>query len=804
MTFTAITGILNTVSALLLGLFVIYKSPHNPRNRSYLFFNLSVGLYSLGYYFWGIARSSSEALLAFQILTSGIIIINSGFLLFIFSLLDELTKKKYVLYVCHAINAIFVFLNVKLFLYKEVVRKNIWGYWPVPEFLFYVYFVLWIAQFGYGFYCLYQGMRKESGRKSLQLKYVFYATLVGYFGGATNWLPWFNISFPPHLNILVSVYVAILAYAIVRHRLMDIDVIIKKTLVFTCLSFFIFACFAIPFFLVTNILQVSLAGEQRIWIFVFAGMLIAAVFRPLDRALVQITDKYLFQKKVNYRILLSEAVRYLSQLDSLKRQTRRIVAFVSKKARITNASVYVFTAPNSSLLLKASRPHIRDNRLSKIDQFHPIIQKFYEEQSPISIENLTEKLKDEQDQRKRGPVEEIIRFMKFLKAEAAIPCFSGPPRPRAWKKQSHLRGILFLGHQKSDVSYTEEDLDAFFTLGQESSIAFENARLYDEALDRTIELQEINIDMNKAQSQLMHALNTTERSKQDAEQAREEALKAKRKTEEMEVELIRREKLLFVEKLVKGLAHEIYNPMTSFFMEIDRLASVFREIRKYFRETMPHVSEERQDAMETQFELYQHSIQLLKRTSEHMFRVVDTLNQMQKPDDETIKPFDFKSYWATAVPLIEAQSHGDLLEEVPIYFDIQKNLPPVIANVPQLTQVFLNLYRNALHAVSDIENKHIKIHANVDPNDSGYLRIVFEDNGAGIAPEILPKIFDYLFTTKGKKGQGIGLNMCKTLIDRFGGTLTCESELGKGAKFIIRLPVVKQEMTEGPSNQREI
>src|SRR5260370_23089912 len=62
------------------------------------------------------------------------------------------------------------------------------------------------------------------------------AFAIGYFGGITNWPMWFGIHFPPYPNILISVYTLIVAYAMVKHHLMDINIVIRKTLLYSILS----------------------------------------------------------------------------------------------------------------------------------------------------------------------------------------------------------------------------------------------------------------------------------------------------------------------------------------------------------------------------------------------------------------------------------------------------------------------------------------------------------------------------------------------------------------------------------------
>jgi signal transduction histidine kinase len=63
-----------------------------------------------------------------------------------------------------------------------------------------------------------------------------------------------------------------------------------------------------------------------------------------------------------------------------------------------------------------------------------------------------------------------------------------------------------------------------------------------------------------------------------------------------------------------------------------------------------------------------------------------------------------------------------------------------------------------------------------------------KDTGSGIPPEVLPKIFDYAFTTKGEKGSGLGLSISKQLIENHGGKIAVQSEVGKGTVFTIRIP----------------
>ena len=119
-------------------------------------------------------------------------------------------------------------------------------------------------------------------------------------------------------------------------------------------------------------------------------------------------------------------------------------------------------------------------------------------------------------------------------------------------------------------------------------------------------------------------------------------------------------------------------------------------------------------------------------------------------------------------------------------------LPLVVCNVSDLNQVFLNLLVNAAHAIADIvkdgEKGRIKVRTATDGN---MVLITISDTGSGIPEAIRSKIFDPFFTTKEVgRGTGQGLAIARSVIvERHKGTLSFDSEVGKGTTFYIRLPL---------------
>ncbi|MCM8762984.1 MAG: hypothetical protein NC829_01200, partial [Candidatus Omnitrophica bacterium] len=232
MTFLGLSGLINFITSLLLGIFVLIRNPKNAINRAYFYGNSAITIYSIGYLFWQLAQSYILALFWFKFLTIGIILINIAYLHFVFTFLGIFDKKRKELLIYFFVNIVFIILNLNLKLYSGLEPRYNFGWWPIPTTIFHFYLIFWFWQCFYGFWWLLREYRITMGLRHEQIKYFALAVAVGFLGGATNWLMWYKIRFPPYANILISLYVFIIAYAILRHRLMDINIAITRAGIF--------------------------------------------------------------------------------------------------------------------------------------------------------------------------------------------------------------------------------------------------------------------------------------------------------------------------------------------------------------------------------------------------------------------------------------------------------------------------------------------------------------------------------------------------------------------------------------------
>jgi PAS domain S-box-containing protein len=173
----------------------------------------------------------------------------------------------------------------------------------------------------------------------------------------------------------------------------------------------------------------------------------------------------------------------------------------------------------------------------------------------------------------------------------------------------------------------------------------------------------------------------------------------------------------------------------------------------------------------------QESIRAIEEQVGYMDKIVSDLQTFVKPVEAKLEMINLK-------PLITG-----LLAQLEISKNIRASMQVddrlvVDADAQLLKRVLINLITNAVQAMPDGGELIVKAHS----SRKGKVQIIVEDTGIGIPEEVKSKIFTPLFTTK-SKGQGFGLAVCKRVIEAQHGTISFESQVGKGTKFIIDLPL---------------
>lgn len=209
-------------------------------------------------------------------------------------------------------------------------------------------------------------------------------------------------------------------------------------------------------------------------------------------------------------------------------------------------------------------------------------------------------------------------------------------------------------------------------------------------------------------------------------------------------------------KLIRILTHEMMNSITP----IISLAETFSE---------QHDTDN--------IEMMGKAMQTIHRRSKSLVQFVNNYQQLARIPNPDLKTFRLAE-------MIEDISHLLKAQNINFEYTINPTLSIIKADRGQIEQVLINLIKNAWQACSHTSSPQIQLNAEMDAYQRPIISI--SDNGEGILPEVLDKVFIPFFTTK-KEGSGIGLSICRQIVNAHGGSITVASTPEKGTTFTIRL-----------------
>jgi len=775
-----LSAVLTAFINLSLVFFVIIRAPNSPLSKRFMWYGSSIVVWSIFLFFYSWVKNPSISFLCAQLLHIGSIFIPCFFFHFVLTYLGLISSKHriflksaYLLSICFLIIDVF-FPHL---LISRVIPKLGFNNFMDPGPIYHYWIVLFFIIVIYAHVLLFRSACITEGELKSQRLFFFIGNFLGYLGGVGVFSPVYNNTMLPfpYGGYGVVLFSIVTVYTIVKFRFMDIEVIIKKTLVFTGL----FAVVMIAVGVTSSIIE-SLIGQYIIFSKELTGsisvLLAIILYEPIRKIIVNLSDKFLFQKKFDYRKLLKDASMGLSKINSLKHQLKLISHFLTMRARIKSVSIFMpytdsekFIARERRNLPAVDKPvviekkseiykYLKKNKRKqfiRVDEIEELIQK--DRTSGVPLESDYNKLKIE---------------MNSVSASLIIASYY----------QNDLKGLLVLGERKSEEEYSEADINIFTAIAQESAMAIENARLFDEKVQRTLELEKMNMELGRINGELG----------QSNDQLRE-----------TQASLIVAEKNATMVGMAKAIGHEVYNPLCTVEGRTDLLR---RKLNQILPDFLKFINKEKGDEeVVKDKEIFDKMFDYVDRIEKSARRIkvaVQTLTNILKESKGEMTPLNFLVLWKESVQATRFSTYDENLSFCDFYEEIKANLL-INGNLEQLMQVFTNLIKNAYEAMSEQKERQISIKADVDPEDNKMARIEFKDSGPGMTVETQRKIFQQGFSTKnakdkgiGTSGQGQGLYICKHIIESVHkGSLTVESEMGKGTRFTIRIPLMEEEVT---------
>jgi signal transduction histidine kinase len=253
------------------------------------------------------------------------------------------------------------------------------------------------------------------------------------------------------------------------------------------------------------------------------------------------------------------------------------------------------------------------------------------------------------------------------------------------------------------------------------------------------------------------------------------------------------EKLHTMKMLAGSIAHELRTPLSAMMMDAGFLSKFF-----------PYYQDAYTQAKEAQLPIHKiepdeekgmmavpQNLQTVSRNAHTMITMLLT-NLSEGAANQKTEICSMKECVAEALNTYPFSAH----ERTRLRWDEDAADFDFIGHKEFTKHVLFNLLKNALYAIASVGKGEIFIAIEPATNSKGKNRLIFKDTGSGIPPEYVRHIFDRFYTKK-EHGAGIGLAFCQSVIQGFGGEITCTSNLGEHTTFTISLPVLVEERMAG-------
>jgi signal transduction histidine kinase len=536
---------------------------------------------------------------------------------------------------------------------------------------------------------------------------------------------WLRVSLPIFAALLwFGIFPLTVAYGVVRRELFDIRGAARSSVVYGIVTLGITGMFAsaVAF---ADLLVWRWNVDARSPAF-SVGFLFFAIlfFNPIRNRLQSLVDRTFDRDRAAYRKAVREISEAMVSMLSIKEVVDRILVALTDTMGVNRALVLLLDESRRALVLAASRGDFDDVAGEvEIPADHPIVKQLWMRRDELARGDFAE----EPDPEVRDACQEVF---DTLDVRILVPVLFGVD----------LIGVIAVGDKLLGDRLSPDDRQLLRTLANQSSIAIENAKAFDEIAQ----------------------LNATLEARVDE------------RTEELrrtQAQLVQNEKMVSLGQLVAGVAHELNNPIGFVHANLQLIEGYVRKLLELAPGGDPQLGRMR-EALEKLFARSREGTQRVKQ-------IVADLRAFSRLDQAELQQVDLHEGIERTLSLMETR----LKDGIRIERDYGE-LPEVRCYAGQLNQVFMNLLMNACDALGG--RGTIRICTRATPEG---VRLEFQDDGPGIPHEIQHRLFEPFFTTKEVgKGTGLGLSLSHGIVERHGGRIRVESAPGTGASFVIELP----------------
>src|SRR5579885_1837512 len=600
-------------------------------------------------------------------------------------------------------------------------------------------------------------------------------------------------------------------YAIIRYRLMDVDIIFKRGLAYTAATAAVAAVYFALVALIADIFHATASGPVSGMI---AIVIAAFLFQPFRQWIQTRLDRFFYRDRLDYRRTLIEFGRTLTNEVRLEPMLASVIDRISQTLLIDRVAIFVEDSarPGQMRLARSMGVHLSEPQdLSFLSPSRPEFAR-----GPLFFESA---------KAARNVSESVRRTLEQLDLNYFVPC----------RIREHTVAVLGLGKTVDGDFLSSDDVELVETIAGYVAVALDNAQLYSSLEQKALEIarlkdfsenivESLNVGVlavdldgtveawNNHMEQIFgvprqDAVGRQLRSLLPGELAEEISARADREQitgiykqrvqhqgklltlnvsitplvsksgerigrlllfddvtqrERLEEQMTQTEKLTSLGLLAAGVAHEVNTPLAVISNYIQMLAKQMPE------------GDPRQGIID----------KIVKQT----FRACEIVNNLLNFSRTGIAEAADVDVNRVLEETLSLMVHPLRTSQIQVVKQLAEGLPSVRGSANKLQQVFLNLLLNARDAMPGGGMLEIRTSAH-----NGSVEIEVTDTGAGIPREHIHRIFDPFFTTKANgRGTGLGLSVSYGIIKEHAGKIDVRSTPGKGTSFHVEFPAVRK------------
>jgi signal transduction histidine kinase len=463
MIYYSIAQLVNVFTILGVGLFVYLKNRRRLINKRFASHSLAIAIWSFSFAKMATSQNEAQGLFWSRALHVGAIFIPVFLLHFICTLLNIVQEKRKIIIAAYIIGfTMLAFVPTNLFV-SHTVSVAGFQYFVGPAGIQYHFFPLFfVACSAYAFYLLFKGIKNSEGLQKNQRRYLFVALLIGYIGGPTGFLPLYHIPITWWGLLTVSISIGMIAYTIVKYRLMDINIAIKTGTAYAFLALFTTGI-SIGLILGVDRIFAGFSGYNPLFATIIVLLIIIPAFTfllPRVKLKTESTvEKILYKDKFAYLDTLRAFSKRMTFIFDQEELLQSVVRNVVELMGLERAVIVVANDVTGRFELRArAGGRLPDD--TALPEDRAIIDYLSENKRPFLKEEMERIL----------PQKEMVKMeaaLSRIKAVLLIPLVA----------EDELIGIFALGEKVSKEMFSHLDIELLETLANQIALILNYKRM---------------------------------------------------------------------------------------------------------------------------------------------------------------------------------------------------------------------------------------------------------------------------------------------------------------------------------------